>query len=325
MQNTWLNTKRWIKRVNTAVRMRRLDDRPLPPRPAGEIRLFVLARNEALRLPFFLAHYRALGVGRFFVMDNGSTDGTVEFLRAQPDVHAWQTAQSYHFRATWTDALLSAHGRGGWNVVVDTDELLAPRLSGLCGLAELTRRLDERGFDALQCLMLDMYPERPVGELAYRPGEDLLRAAPCYETESIHEIDRADLFPRCRGPIPRVPFGGMRERIFGNRDISLSKFPLLRYGPGVYVGQGFHSMEGAAIAPARGALLHFKYLQDFAPRVEEEVVRGEHYDGASQYRIYQEGLRRAGKASFVYEKTRRLSGWDEEIACDLLHTPPWLR
>ena len=32
--------------------------------------------------------------------------------------------------------------------------------------------------------------------------------------------------------------------------------------------------------------MHFKYLQDFAPRVTYEADRGEHWDGASQYKVY---------------------------------------
>ena len=53
----------------------------------GEVRLFSKIRNEKLRLPAFLRHYRSLGVDRFFIVDNDSTDGSTEYLLAQPDVH----------------------------------------------------------------------------------------------------------------------------------------------------------------------------------------------------------------------------------------------
>jgi predicted Zn-dependent protease len=42
----------------------RLDPHALPP-AAGEVRVFMLVRNEAARLPWLLGHYRGLGVDRF--------------------------------------------------------------------------------------------------------------------------------------------------------------------------------------------------------------------------------------------------------------------
>ena len=46
----------------------RLDHNLIPD--LDEIRLFAKVRNEAKRLPFFLCYYRALGVDRFFIIDN---------------------------------------------------------------------------------------------------------------------------------------------------------------------------------------------------------------------------------------------------------------
>jgi hypothetical protein len=52
-------------------------------------------RDEMLRLPETHSHYRRLGVARFFVVDNASTDGTAEFVLAQPDCHVFTTTASY--------------------------------------------------------------------------------------------------------------------------------------------------------------------------------------------------------------------------------------
>jgi hypothetical protein len=56
-----------------------------------EIRAFMTVRDEKLRLPHSLDHHRKLGVSRFFVIDNGST----EFLLAQSDCHVFLTRESY--------------------------------------------------------------------------------------------------------------------------------------------------------------------------------------------------------------------------------------
>ncbi|NRA98848.1 MAG: glycosyltransferase family 2 protein, partial [Rhodobacteraceae bacterium] len=47
-----------------------------------EILCFVTLRNELPRLAFFLQYYRNLGVSQFFVVDNGSDDGSMEYLLA---------------------------------------------------------------------------------------------------------------------------------------------------------------------------------------------------------------------------------------------------
>ena len=59
---------------------------------AAEVSIFrdtefaVTVRNEIVRLPYFLDYYRRLGAGHFLVVDNGSDDGTHEYLADQPDV-----------------------------------------------------------------------------------------------------------------------------------------------------------------------------------------------------------------------------------------------
>ena len=87
--------------------MERLDNLTIPDR-AEEIRCFFCGRNEALRLPEFLEYHRRLGVDRFFFVDNGSTDDSVEVALAEESVHVWRTEQPYQesrFGVDWQEAL----------------------------------------------------------------------------------------------------------------------------------------------------------------------------------------------------------------------------
>ena len=63
----------------------RVDDRPMLL-DADRIRVLTVIRNERWRLPWFLDYYRGLGVDEFYFVDNDSTDGSLEYLRDQPDV-----------------------------------------------------------------------------------------------------------------------------------------------------------------------------------------------------------------------------------------------
>src|SRR3954469_25209951 len=151
-----------------------LEGAPEPPATDGkpDIRLFAKLRNESLRLPAFLRHYRQLGVRRFFFADNGSTDGSAELLRAQPDVRVFSTSGSFREArggTDWLNALLDKFGAGHWCVTVDIDELLYYPGSERAGLPELTRHLDEGGAQAMYALLLDLYPRTPLRQAHYAP------------------------------------------------------------------------------------------------------------------------------------------------------------
>ena len=58
-------------------------------RPGAGLRLFSMMRNERDLLPLFLDHYRKLGIARFVIVDNDSSDGSHEWLIDQPDVELY--------------------------------------------------------------------------------------------------------------------------------------------------------------------------------------------------------------------------------------------
>ncbi len=111
----WARTARLDRHVTgPAVNLYRLDRHPIPP-ALGEIRLFTRLRSQAHRLPAFLAFYRAQGIDRFFIVDNGSDDGTRDYLLAQPDVHLYLTTDAYAEYGggmRWLNELLVEHGSG---------------------------------------------------------------------------------------------------------------------------------------------------------------------------------------------------------------------
>ena len=272
----------------------RLDRHPLPP-PTGEIRVFLVVRNEGTRLPWLLAYYRGLGATRFLILDNDSDDGTRDWLLAQgPDVHTFHTDGSFAASAAgmrWTNHLLDEHGSGAWCLTVDADEALVYPHCERLPLPGLTAYLDSLGAEALLAPMLDMYADAPLDAVTYVPGQSLIDAFPWFDASGYVRRDAAKF------PYVRV-LGGCRARVFyatATAGPVLQKVPLIRWTTDIKYTSSKHTALPCRLADISGALLHFKFLPDFAAQMQAEVARGQHYLGAAEQRIYLRRLQ-AGEA-----------------------------
>jgi glycosyltransferase involved in cell wall biosynthesis len=269
--------------------MLRLDTKKIP---AGEreIRAFAGARNEKLRLPFWLDHYRRLGVDRFFIVDNDSTDGTREALLEEPDVHVFHTKGSFHdsdFGRLWFAELMGDFGVGRWCVVADLDELLAPPFWEDVELATVARFLDAEGREALPCYLLDMYSSLPIRETTLSPGLSPFEVCPYFDP-GFRPKD-GSFFDRSQKHAIRVVVGSTRKKVFGI-EAYLSKIGMVKYRPGMVLTSGQHGILGAREADIRGVVFHFKFLSDFVAKAREEVTRNERRTHAHEYSAYAEAF-----------------------------------
>lgn len=256
-------------------------------------------------MPYFLQYYRQLGVDRFLVIDNASSDGSQEFLTVQPDVHVFFTAESYagsRCGIAWTNQLLRRYAIDRWVIVADADELLVYPDCERIGLRRLTRYLDQRGEQAMMTFMLDMYGDGPHGLAEYPRGTPFLDASPYFDVDGYE-------FP-ATGPFRHIPVrGGARQRLFFKRgDLRgkppfLPKVPLVRWRDDLEFEASTHRLAAVRMAEITGALLHFKLFSDFAPRVQQEIQRREHWDNAAQYEAYGLALEADLCANPIYEGT----------------------
>jgi hypothetical protein len=68
----------------------------------------------------------------------------------------------------------------------------------------------------------------------------------------------------------------------------------------MFIGDGRHDVHGARIAPVRGALLHFKFFQDFTDKVYVEADREVHWKNAREYKAYRRHLDEHKDVCFVF-------------------------
>jgi hypothetical protein len=254
---------------------------------AADVAVVAVMRNEMVLLPHFLAHYRALGVARFLVADNGSDDGTLEHLAAQPDVTLFSVDTDYNrsaYGVAWQQAMLAEFRRDKWSVVADADELLVwqhPQRQSLPGLLATP---ELKCAEAARVFMLDMYPEGPLEEADFARGDPFALAG------------LADRVPFLRSTPMRGPFSdgetwtsALRHRLIpGSRPelFVAQKIALLRYHPFMRLSAGLHYVADARLAGRELFFGHFKYNADFRRKAQAEAARGQHWGDAEEYRKY---------------------------------------
>ena len=253
---------------------------------AAPVAVVACMRNEMFMLPHFLAHYRALGVGGFLIADNGSDDGSLDYLLDQPDVALFSVDTPYGrsmYGVAWQEALLAAFRPGAWTLVADADELLVWDDTAGGDLPELLSGADFAGADAVRLYMLDMYPQGPLSGATFA-GSPFAEAG-CTDAEPFLTTSAA------RGPFSDQPTwtSGLRHRLIpGSRPelFVAQKLALLRYRPWMRLTEGLHYVAGTRLARREMLLAHFKYTAAFRAKAEAEVARRQHFNDAEEYRKY---------------------------------------
>jgi hypothetical protein len=284
-----------------------------------EIRLFAVARNESLRLPHFLAYYRSLGVDRFFLIDNDSTDQTVPIGLSFGNVHVFRTRRPYKEHWYWMEHMLSRYGQGQWCIVVDIDELFTFPHASYISLQQLRDFLESNHSTAIRSLLLDMYAEKPITQTYYQAGDDPLSVCPYfdkqYKIKTVRMLDRKNQHYFN----PTVFTGGMRERVFGkNLPYFLSKVSFFKNLPASSLTQGMHAINHSTIDNIQGVVFHTKFLFDFIEEVNTEVLREQHYANAFLYKKFQVTLLNDKGLTLLYNGSERYSDNDQLIRLKIM-------
>lgn len=267
---------------------------------------FSIVRNEIYLLPFFLDHYRALGVSFFVFYDDHSTDGTRELLAAQSDCIVVTSAYRYNevlhggleLKHHVRNYLPEMYGNGGWFLTVDADEflILPTRFSTI---DDLTLYLDKRDLLCVHAPMIGFYPET-LARRDYNGGVSPFAVNRWF--------DRTPSFLRL--PHLRLPVlhsGGMRyrlakmleatqpeafRRVFGKGGYLLGcpwKVPLLKTGQGLFRANA-HGLNQRPPLGVEVGLAHFKLHPDFDRKVADAIERKTYFRDSIEYRFWHAAL-----------------------------------
>ncbi|TPE52663.1 glycosyltransferase family 2 protein [Amaricoccus solimangrovi] len=277
------------------IRGRSLEDSP-------GLSLCAIVHDEMFFLPAFLEHYRRLGVARFVILDDASTDGTADFLAEQEDcmvvtspVRYFEDVGGHRAVHAWRQELMDRFCRDRWAIFADADEFLVPPPGHT--LAGVIAGLEAKGSDAIGGIMIDVYPAT-VGEiLADRPfdpdGPWFFDAAPhllslpgVTKPVWIYRGARARLFAE-NGARPNRDAGRMLAAKLGLERFvkanNLGKVPLARWRAGTR-WDGSHRIAPAPSTRDMLAILHFKFTADLGRKIGYALETGGYSGGSRQYR-----------------------------------------
>jgi len=254
-------------------------------------------RNERRRLPFFLDYYRKLGIQHFLIVDNGSDDGSREYLADQEDVSLWTTTASYKraaFGVHWLNYLLRKYAVGNWTLTVDVDEFFVYPHCDTRPLEALTDWLDACSIRSFGTLLLDMYPKGKIADAVYKEGNDPIDIAPYFDAGNY----AYSLNPKYKNLWIQ---GGPRQRVFFSTNPSygpaLNKTPLVKWGRATMFVSSTHvilprslnvvyATNGSQLLS--GCLLHAKFIDTFTDLMQDKEIQKEHYAAGREYKYYEQ-------------------------------------
>lgn len=292
--------KRWrIRAFRKRRELRSIQDRTAQIK-RDDIFIFSTLRNERVRLPFFLKYYREMGINHFFIVDNDSTDGSLEYLMAQPDVSVWYSRKSYkrsRFGVDWLNWLQMKHAHGHWSLVVDPDEFLVYPFCDTRPLRALTDWLDASSIKSFSAMLLDMYPKGRMDLQPYEEGQDPLEITSWFDAGN-YSIQKNSKFGNLwiqGGPRARAFFHDAPEK-----SPALNKIPLVKWDRKYAYVSSTHMLLPRGLnqvydewggEKASGVLLHTKFLDTFGAKAAEELERKQHYAASMEYKAYAASLK----------------------------------
>lgn len=238
-----------------------------------EVTLISLVRDGGYYLDAFFDHYRSLGIRHFVFFDNGSTDDTLDRIRAEPATAILQSTLPWgRYENLFREYAARRYGANGWCLIADMDEIFDFEGRDEIGLEGLITYLDQQGCTAMMAQMLEMFPDASLRDVAQMPYAAALRVFDYCDLSQISRFDYSDptlelSYYLGQNDVSGADqnagflFGGIRAKIFGE-NCCLSKHPLIKVTSRVTPAVHPHLSTGLRVAPMDAVLKHYKFAND---------------------------------------------------------------
>ncbi len=278
--------------------------------PPNDVILICCVKNDLTRIKLVYEHHKKIGVKHFAFLDNGSTDGTFEYLMQLEDVDLFRTHDKYHAgaKAAWTRKIQDYYGFNRWYLVVDSDELFSYVGMESHSINELVDYAEKMNIKRVWCILLDMYTKSQLYIDNCSEGKDLTVEYCYFDSESYYII---------KDYKGKIILGGPRSRIIDNFATPLSKLPLFyaEYED-IWADHTPMPFKKNFNVECLGALRHYKFLPEDKNKYEKIAQDGNYTSGSYDYKQYVKMMNNNQATTFWYEKSCEYSD-----SSALLHIP----
>ncbi len=303
---------RYRKRAVTPSGIELTQAKPMASPPGeSDIVLIATVKDGMTTLPSFLAHYRAQGLRHFAIVDDGSADGSLEFLKAQDDVAVF--VSNFGFRdaqggLVWRDMLVERIGRGRWYLSIDSDEYLIFPGCETRPIRSFVADIERMGLKRILAPMLDLYPEGQIGALRRPADPSAPPTAICPLFDGSHYTVGDEKF--CTSIR-----GGPRNRLYGIT-MRMTKFPLVFADAALAFNGGSHHGPlpiTRNFAAPDAVLLHHKFAPGAVETFRTIAERGTHFNGSEFYKAILKSGDFGPETDFRYEGSVRFTSSDDLV------------
>ena len=285
-----------------------------------EVVIVCLARDGMDYLPYFLDYHRKLGVSHFAFVDNGSKDGSLEYIKSQPDTSIFYSELSFgYYQMAFKKFLCDKYGWSNWTILLDIDEYFDYPQSDQISLHELLEYLETHGYTSMVAYMLDMFSKQPLLELEDDP-EDLSTKYTLYDLSDIDRKEYTEIYgttnTRNNESIQNLS-GGVRKRFFMD-DGLITKHPIFFLKPGMACTSNCHDIRCANLADVTAVLYHYKYTQYYTKVLhraltERRYAAKDFYGGAGAYKLASDILDDTPNLTLLTEDSMEFQGPDKLV------------
>lgn len=285
-------------------------------------------QNGVRYLRHFLNHYRAIGVRRFAILDNLSTDGTKDALLAQPDCDVYSCNgdwRSSKCGTLWLNILARQYQTAPWILRVDIDELAVYEGWPTLPLDAFAENCSKSGLSAVAAIMIDMYSPTPLAHApSLEDSIDILKTFPCYDSDGYNRIRdhdwRSTNFPR------QIIDGGPAKRLFARPGPGwLAKTPLLLEPGPVYIDPHTVLPVSLNFSPVLIALLHFRFTSALIDKIDAVYRLGYSKGSVDEYHLLGNAIRTNPDFTLLYSRTETFTTPSSLIRQNLLQSLSDLR